>query len=199
MLLEFEPRPINSQSALARTYKLIDRLMSTPRLTRSQSEMLEMLSMLVEQYESREHPTPNVSAAEMLYIVRLNDEERQVCMEVIRKLKGTSQKVRRGWVALFGTSPVAARERQFMEITRLVIVLDLLAVRPLGSRHRSNLSCRRLPHEACERVSAKQVSNSTKGNLRQPVNSTSPTRGAPRSPLSTSDGWKSTGKPAQRE
>jgi HTH-type transcriptional regulator/antitoxin HigA len=66
LLLEFEPRPINSQSALARTYKLIDRLMSTPRLTRSQSEMLEMLSMLVEQYESREHPTPNVSAAEML-------------------------------------------------------------------------------------------------------------------------------------
>ena len=49
LLLEFEPRPINSQSALARTYKLIDRLMSTPRLTRSQSEMLEMLSMLVEQ------------------------------------------------------------------------------------------------------------------------------------------------------
>ncbi len=66
LLLEFEPRPINSQSALQRTYNLIDRLMSMPRLTRSQSEMLEMLSMLVEQYESREFPTPNVSAAEML-------------------------------------------------------------------------------------------------------------------------------------
>ena len=29
------------------------------------------------------------------YIVRLSDEERQVCQEVIKKLKGTSQKVRR--------------------------------------------------------------------------------------------------------
>jgi hypothetical protein len=34
------------------------------------------------------------------YIVRLNDEERQVCMEVIRKLKGTSQKVRRAQILL---------------------------------------------------------------------------------------------------
>lgn len=29
------------------------------------------------------------------YIVRLSDEERQVCQEVIKKLKGSSQKVRR--------------------------------------------------------------------------------------------------------
>ena len=29
------------------------------------------------------------------YIVRLSDEERQVCQEVVKKLKGTSQKVRR--------------------------------------------------------------------------------------------------------
>ena len=29
------------------------------------------------------------------YVVRLSDEERQVCQEVIKKLKGSSQKVRR--------------------------------------------------------------------------------------------------------
>ena len=34
------------------------------------------------------------------YIVRLTDEERQRCQEVIRKLKGTSQKVRRAQILL---------------------------------------------------------------------------------------------------
>lgn len=34
------------------------------------------------------------------YIVRLNDEERQSCQEVIKKLKGSSQKVRRAQILL---------------------------------------------------------------------------------------------------
>jgi len=34
------------------------------------------------------------------YIVRLTQEERQKCREVIRKLKGTSQKVRRVQILL---------------------------------------------------------------------------------------------------
>ena len=34
------------------------------------------------------------------YIVRLTDEERQTCMAVIKKLKGTSQKVRRAQILL---------------------------------------------------------------------------------------------------
>ena len=66
LLLQFEPRPIGSKAARNRTYKLIDKLMNKPELSRAESEMLELLSMLVEQYESREHPTPHVSAADML-------------------------------------------------------------------------------------------------------------------------------------
>ena len=34
------------------------------------------------------------------YIVRLSDAERQVCQDVVKKLKGTSQKVRRAQVLL---------------------------------------------------------------------------------------------------
>ena len=34
------------------------------------------------------------------YIVRLTDEERQTCTEIIKKLKGTSQRVRRAQVLL---------------------------------------------------------------------------------------------------
>jgi hypothetical protein len=35
-----------------------------------------------------------------LYIVRLNDEERQICHAIVKKLKGTSQKVRRANILL---------------------------------------------------------------------------------------------------
>jgi len=34
------------------------------------------------------------------YIVRLSDEERQVCQGVVKKLKGSSQKVRRAQILL---------------------------------------------------------------------------------------------------
>jgi hypothetical protein len=34
------------------------------------------------------------------YIVRLSDAERQVCLEVVKKLKGSSQKVRRAQILL---------------------------------------------------------------------------------------------------
>jgi hypothetical protein len=34
------------------------------------------------------------------YIVRLSDEERQVCQDVVKKLQGTSQKVRRAQILL---------------------------------------------------------------------------------------------------
>jgi len=34
------------------------------------------------------------------YIVRLSDEERQTCLEVVKQLKGTSQKVRRAQILL---------------------------------------------------------------------------------------------------
>lgn len=34
------------------------------------------------------------------YIVRLSDEERRICQEVVQKLKGTSQKVRRAQILL---------------------------------------------------------------------------------------------------
>jgi len=35
-----------------------------------------------------------------LYIVRLNDDERQICYAIVKKLKGTSQKVRRANILL---------------------------------------------------------------------------------------------------
>ena len=34
------------------------------------------------------------------YVVRLSEEERRVCQEIVRKLKGTSEKVKRAQVLL---------------------------------------------------------------------------------------------------
>lgn len=34
------------------------------------------------------------------YVIRLTDEERQICTDVVKKLKGTSQKVRRAQILL---------------------------------------------------------------------------------------------------
>lgn len=66
LLLDIQPRPIRSKQALARAYKLIDQLMSKSNRSAAESDMLELLSMLVEEYESREHPTPGVSPQDML-------------------------------------------------------------------------------------------------------------------------------------
>jgi HTH-type transcriptional regulator/antitoxin HigA len=66
LLLKYQPRPIASKAALGRTYKLIEQLIDKPDLSRAESEMLGLLTILVEQYESQEYPNPKVSAAEML-------------------------------------------------------------------------------------------------------------------------------------
>jgi HTH-type transcriptional regulator / antitoxin HigA len=66
LLLDYVPRPIRSKAAYARALSQVEKLMATPHLDRAQSEMLELLATLVEQYESREHPTPQSTPAEML-------------------------------------------------------------------------------------------------------------------------------------
>ena len=42
------------------------------------------------------------------YIVRLSDEERRVCHEVVKKLKGSSQKARRAQIARVNAAAAAA-------------------------------------------------------------------------------------------
>lgn len=65
-LVQIEPRPIASQAGLEKAQRWIERLVDKPTLTRADSQILELLSMLVEQYENREHPTPKVSPTKLL-------------------------------------------------------------------------------------------------------------------------------------
>lgn len=66
LLLDYQPRPIRSQATYRKALRQIEKLMSRPHLGRAESEMVELLSTLIEHYETIEHPTPESTPAEML-------------------------------------------------------------------------------------------------------------------------------------
>jgi len=59
-------RPIRSDEELDRAIAMIDSLLDRPQLDRDEDDYLDVLSDLVEKYESDRHPLPPVSDAEML-------------------------------------------------------------------------------------------------------------------------------------
>ena len=80
LLLDYQPRPIRSRAAYVRALRQVEQLMSKPYLGRAESEMVELLATLIEQYEAIEHPTPPSTPAEMV----------QHFLEVRNLTKGTS-------------------------------------------------------------------------------------------------------------
>jgi antitoxin component HigA of HigAB toxin-antitoxin module len=62
LLLEYKPRPIRTAGEHARALKHVERLMK-PNLGRAESELVELLSTLIEQYELAQLPTPHLSPA----------------------------------------------------------------------------------------------------------------------------------------
>jgi len=66
LLLDYQPRPIRSQTAYRKALRQVEGLMSKPYLGRAESEIVAVLATLIEQYESIEHPTPASTPVEML-------------------------------------------------------------------------------------------------------------------------------------
>jgi HTH-type transcriptional regulator / antitoxin HigA len=66
LLVDFVPRTIRTDGEYRRTMRQIDRLMKAEKLSRAESQLLELLATLAEQYESSEYPTPEVSQGELL-------------------------------------------------------------------------------------------------------------------------------------
>ncbi len=66
LLLDFTPRPIRGAGEYRRAMRQIDRLMKSEKLSRAESQLLELLATLVEQYESNDYPTPKASQADLL-------------------------------------------------------------------------------------------------------------------------------------
>lgn len=66
LVARFPPRLIREKTLLKKTYDVIDRLMAVQNPSADQVEFLELLSTLVEDYESAASPTPTVSLAALL-------------------------------------------------------------------------------------------------------------------------------------
>lgn len=67
LLLEFKPRPIHNERDHARALSQVDKIMRRgPKLPRAESELVEVLATLIENYEAITHPTPQVSPAARL-------------------------------------------------------------------------------------------------------------------------------------
>jgi HTH-type transcriptional regulator/antitoxin HigA len=60
LLVEFEPRPIHSHSAYKRALRRVERLMKKPALTSAERDIVEAMSIFIEQFESVDYPTPTV-------------------------------------------------------------------------------------------------------------------------------------------
>ena len=65
LLAEYAPQPIRSQKAYQRAVAQLEALM-VPRPNAARSMLVEVLATLIEKYESRAFPTPEVAPAEML-------------------------------------------------------------------------------------------------------------------------------------
>ena len=67
LLLDYLPRPVRTQREYEQACRQIAKLMSAgPTLPQAESELLEILSLLVAQYESTEYSIRDASPAEML-------------------------------------------------------------------------------------------------------------------------------------
>jgi HTH-type transcriptional regulator/antitoxin HigA len=66
LVREFPLRPVRSDAELGRAIAMIDRLSDLESLAPEEADYLEVLSDLVESYESEHDPEPAVSAADML-------------------------------------------------------------------------------------------------------------------------------------
>jgi HTH-type transcriptional regulator/antitoxin HigA len=65
LLTKYAPQPIRSQKAYERALAQLEKLM-VPRPNAARSLLIEVLATLIEKYESREYPTPEVTPSEML-------------------------------------------------------------------------------------------------------------------------------------
>ena len=67
LLVEVAPRPISSQAAYHRALQQIERLITKPRRTHAEDDMIALLAMLIEQYEiGLGYVTPQLSPRDRL-------------------------------------------------------------------------------------------------------------------------------------
>ena len=66
LLRQAQPQIINDERSHRSALRTVELLMKKPRLTGSESKLLDLLAKLIDDYEESNYPTPDVSPADML-------------------------------------------------------------------------------------------------------------------------------------
>jgi HTH-type transcriptional regulator / antitoxin HigA len=66
LLMEFPPRSISSTDELEATQAVIDRLLDSPKLAPEETDYLNLLGMLVHEYEEKHVPIPDLQGVDLL-------------------------------------------------------------------------------------------------------------------------------------
>ena len=117
LLLQFRPKPIESESQYRRVMRQIDELMRQRNLTRAQEDLLELLATLAARYEEQHFPAPDVAPGEVLAhlievravsraeVARATGIARQTITNIVNGARGISAANRAKLASYFHVSP----------------------------------------------------------------------------------------------
>ncbi|MEO1689968.1 MAG: transcriptional regulator [Cyanobacteria bacterium J06631_6] len=77
LLQQFPPRPISNDEELEATQAVIDKLLDLPQLSQDESDYLNVLGMLVFDYEQKGEPIPDIYGVELLKVLLAERQLRQ--------------------------------------------------------------------------------------------------------------------------
>ena len=69
LLAQFPPRPINTDEELEATQAVINHLLDKPELTADEEDYLDLLGILVYDYEQQQDPIPDIYGVELLKVL----------------------------------------------------------------------------------------------------------------------------------
>jgi HTH-type transcriptional regulator / antitoxin HigA len=77
LLRSFPPRPITDAAELAATQAVVDALLDRPELTADEQDYLNVLGVLISEYEQTLEPLPDISGVELLEVLIAEHNLRQ--------------------------------------------------------------------------------------------------------------------------
>jgi HTH-type transcriptional regulator/antitoxin HigA len=117
LLLQFRPKPIESEHQYRRVMRQIDELMRHRNLSRAQEDLLELLATLAARYEEQHFPAPDVTPGEVLAhlievravsraeVARATGIARQTITNIVNGARGISGANRAKLASYFHVSP----------------------------------------------------------------------------------------------
>jgi HTH-type transcriptional regulator / antitoxin HigA len=96
LLTAFPPRPIKSEVEFQAVQDVIDRLIDDGELSAAQQDYLNLLGLLVQDYEEQQVPIPDVYGVELLKVLIVEQELRQKDLVVVFKTESIVSAVLNG-------------------------------------------------------------------------------------------------------